>query len=141
MAIKEKYKYITLNERKFVIGRFDALTGSYIATKLMASALPGGMDSKLEGMNLPKGRSFMSREEFQELQIECLKVCYEDLKAGKAPVIGANGSWGISDVEDDLILVMSLTIHALIHNISGFFVGNALQELIESFKGMTPVRA
>ena len=137
MAIKEKFKYIELGGRKWVIGKFDALTGSYIATKLMSSALPSGMEKQMEGVPLPKGRSFMSREEFMELQIECLKVCYEDLKAGKAPVMGANNAWGVADVDDDMVLVMSLTIHVLIHNVAGFFEEGKLQDLIGSFKGMS----
>jgi hypothetical protein len=136
MAIKEKFKYIELGGRKWVIGKFDALTGSYIAAKLMATALPKGMEQQMNMPNLPKGRSFMSREEFQELQIECLKVCYEDLPAGKAPVMGANNAWGVADIEDDMVLVISLTIHALIHNVAGFFEGNALKDLLTSFKGM-----
>ena len=136
MPVKQKEKHIELGGRKWIIGKFDALTGSYIATKLMASALPKGMEDKMD-MNLPKGRSFMSREEFTELQIECLKVCYEDLKAGKAPVMGANNAWGVADIEDDMVLVMSLTIHALIHNVSGFFEGSALTDLVGSFKGMS----
>jgi hypothetical protein len=136
MAIKEKFKYIKLGERDWIIGKFDALTGSYIAAKLMATSLPGGMEKQMGISNLPKGRSFMSKEEFKDLQIECLKVCYEDLKAGKAPVIGDNNAWGVADIEDDMVLVISLTIHALIHNVAGFFEGNALKDLLESFRGM-----
>jgi hypothetical protein len=135
MAIKEKFKYIELGDRKWVIGKFDALTGSYIAAKLMATALPSGMEQQMD-IDLPKGRSFMSRAEFRELQIECLKVCYEDLKAGKAPVMGDNNAWGVADIEDDMALVISLTIHALIHNVAGFFEGNALKDLLASFRGM-----
>lgn len=136
MAIKEKFKHIELGGRKWEIGKFDALTGSYIVAKLMATALPSGMDEQLNMPNLPKNRSFMSREEFQELQIECLKVCYEELPAGKTPVIGANNAWGVAEIDDDMLLVISLTIHALIHNVAGFFEGNVLKDLLGSFKGM-----
>ena len=137
MPVKQKEKHIELGGRKWVIGKFDALTGSYITAKLMATALPGGMEKQLDMPNLPKGRSFMSREEFTELQTECLKVCYEELKAGKAPVMAANNAWGVADIEDDMVLVISLTIHALIHNVSGFFEGSALTDLVGSFKGMS----
>jgi hypothetical protein len=137
MAIKEKFKYVELDGRKWVIGKMDARTGSYIAAKLMSSALPRGMEEELNIPNMPKNRSFMSKAEFFELQNECLKICYEDLPAGKAPVIGDNDAWGVADIEDDMALVVSLTIHALIHNVAGFFKGNALKDLLASFKGMS----
>lgn len=136
MAIKEKFKNVTISERKWIIGKFDALTGSYIAAKLMSTALPGNMEQQMNIPNLPKGRSFMSRDDFRELQTECLKVCYEDLAAGKAPVIGANDAWGVANIEDDMVLVISLTLHALVFNVSDFFQGNALQDLLGSFRGM-----
>jgi hypothetical protein len=136
MAIKEKFKYIELDGRKWVIGKMDARTGSYIAAKLMVSALPAAMEAQLNLPNMPKGRSFMSKEEFYELQNECLRVCYQDLPAGKAAVISDNDAWGVADVEDDMVLVISLTVHALLHNVKGFFEGNAFKDLLASFKGM-----
>lgn len=136
MAIKEKDKHIELGGRKWIIGKFEARTGSYIAAKIMSSALPSGLEEQLNLPSLPKGRSFMSKAEFFELQNECLKICYEDLPAGKSPVMADNDAWGVANIEDDMVLVISLTIHALIHNISGFFVGSGLKDLLASLRGM-----
>jgi hypothetical protein len=135
MSKREKSKIVEIAGRKWRIEKFDALTGSYIAYKVMGNSLPGAIDSQVTGGNAPE-RKLMSKQEFMEIQMDCLRVCYEILPAGGAPVIGENGSWGVTNIETDTMTVLMLTIHALIFNISGFFDGNALKDLAESFKGM-----
>ncbi|CQR71683.1 hypothetical protein SOV_04790 [Sporomusa ovata DSM 2662] len=137
MEKREQFKIVEIAGRKWRIEKFDAMTGSYIAYKLMGHMLPGGFDGQITGGNAPKDRTVMSKKEFADLQLDCLHVCYEVLPAGKAPVIGENGAWGVMNIEDDTITVLALTVHALAFNISGFFDGNALKELIASFSGMT----
>lgn len=141
MSKREKNKIIEIAGRKWRIEKFDALTGSYIAYKVMGSVLPMGIDNQITEGNAPKDRTMMSKPEFLEIQMDCLRVCYEVLPAGGAPVIGENGSWGVTNIETDTMTVLMLTIHALIFNISGFFDGNALKDLAESFKGMIPFNA
>lgn len=142
---RERYKELVLQGRKWRISKFDALTGSFIAYKLLFQMLPMGLEQKMEGMNLPAGRSTMSKDEFIELQRDCLAVCAElkvlgDPESGGVeapiPVVNSNGDWGVSGLEDDTMLVLTLTVHALIFNISGFFSEDALKELTSSFKDM-----
>jgi hypothetical protein len=141
MNKRENFKIVEIAGRKWRIEKFDAMTGSYIAYQLMSQMLPGGIDQQVTGGEAaaiaPKNRPLMSKKEFANLQLDCLNVCYELLPAGKTPVIGENGAWGVIGIEDDTITVMALTIHALIFNIAGFFDGNALKELAGSFAGMT----
>ena len=134
--LREEFKVIKLQDREFKIHRMNALAGSYLVYQLMGSMLPGGMDKSVTAGKAPSDRKKMSREEFTEIQGECLKVCTETLKAGDTPIINPNGSFGVSDIETNLTLVLALTVNALVFNISCFFEGNALKELTDSFQGL-----
>lgn len=140
---RETTKDIELAGRKWRIKKFDALTGSYIAYKLLSQMLPGGLDKQLG--NMPEGRPIMSKEDFVALQKDCLSVVQELKPAGNTElpvaVILSNGKWGVEGLEDDTVTVLSLTIHALVHNVSGFFDGKALQDLNQSLTGLSLVGA
>lgn len=138
---REQFKDIELMGRQWRIGRFDALTGSYIASMLLMQVLPMGLEDQL-GIKIPiaSERSLMDKKTFMELQADCLSVCSEvkTLSGVPAalPVLLPEGRWGVEDIETDIAIVMGLTVHALIFNISDFFQGNALESLIQSFKGL-----
>ncbi len=138
MSKRETSKIVELSGRKFKIEKFDALTGSYIAFTVMEKFLPMGLEAKAGLGNMPKDRQLMSKQEFAELQKDCLKVVSEVLPARCAPIINENGSWGVSDIEKDTRLVILLTIHALAFNISGFFDGEGLSELKASLADIFP---
>ena len=152
MAKRETFKDVELSERQWRIGRFDALTGSFIAYKLMnlllpmAGNLPGDIASD-EGVTgfLSKGLPTMSREDFTSLQTDCLRLCSEITMAGNVqtpiPVMLANGAWGVDDIADNPMLAMGLTIHALVFNVSGFFGEGALKGLSEKITGMSSSNA
>jgi hypothetical protein len=139
MEKREEYKTIELSGRKWRIGRFDALTGSYITFKILTQVLPMGLDEALP--NLPKSRSPMTKEDFTSLQEDCLKVCYElkDVNGVDAPVpvMLTNGNWGVSGLEKDILTVIGLTAHTILFNVQSFFAEGALDELTKSFKGLT----
>lgn len=136
---RETTKDIELAGRKWRIKKFDALTGSYIAYKLLSQMLPGGMDKQLG--NMPEGRAVMSKEDFVALQKDCLSVVQELKPAGNTElpvaVILSSGKWGVEGLEDDTFTVLSLTIHALVFNVAGFFGGKALQDLNQSLTGLS----
>lgn len=129
MSQRKTEKIITISNRKFKIEKFDALTGSYIAFSLAEKFLPMGLESKVGLTSMPKSRELMSRQEFTELQKDCLSVVSEILLAGARPVIAENGHWGVNDIEKDTRLVLLLTVHALAFNIASFFDGEGLMEL------------
>lgn len=132
---RETYKIFEFDERKFRIGKFDAMTGSYIAYQLMGQFLPMGL--KLDGIpSAPAGSKTMSKSEFIELQTECLKVCEEMLPAGPAPIINENGSWGIEDIKNDAKTALALTVQSLMWNVADFFDENLLQALATGFVSM-----
>lgn len=135
---RETTKTVEISGRKFQIEKFDALTGSYIAFTLMEKFLPMGLESKAGMSNMPKGRELLSKQEFAELQKDCLSVVSEVLPGRAAPLLNENGSWGISDIEKDTRLVILLTVHALAFNIAGFFDGEGLTELKASLVDIFP---
>lgn len=136
---RETRKIVEIQGRKFEIRSFDAFTGSYIAFTLMEKMLPMGMEAKVmntlraEGKDvdaLPTpNRALMSKGEFIAFQRDVLSVVGEVLPARTAPIFNENGTWGVSDIEDNAMLVIMLTIHALVFNIAGFFGGDGLKEL------------
>lgn len=136
---RQTQKVVEIQGRKFEIRSFDAFTGSYIAFTLMEKMLPMGMEAKLmnavraEGEDAPPislpNRALMSKAEFIAFQKDVLSVVGEVLPGRTAPLLNENGSWGVEDVADNAMLVIMLTIHALVFNISGFFSGDGLKEL------------
>ena len=135
---RETKKIVEIQGRKFEIRSFDAFTGSYIAFTLMEKMLPTGMEAKVmnavkadggdAAVSLPS-RALMSKGEFIAFQRDVLSVVGEVLPARTAPLFNENGSWGVADIEDNAMLVILLTIHALVFNIAGFFTGDGLKEL------------
>jgi hypothetical protein len=139
MEKRETHKDVELSGRRWRIEKFDAMTGSYIAYKLMFEMLPMGMNAKIG--NLPSNRKTMSKEDFLSLQRDCLSVCRQLQMVGTIetpiPIMMPNGAWAVADLDTDTMTVMLLTIDALVFNVSGFFDGNALKELADSFQGLT----
>lgn len=138
---REQYRDIELLGRKWRIGRFDALTGSYISSLLLVQALPLGLEDKLGvRIPLPSERSIMEKKTFMEVQVDCLRVCSELKEAGGTiapiPVLMSDGRWAVEDIETNIALVMGLTVHVLLFNISDFFQEEALESLSQSFKGL-----
>ena len=136
---RETKKIVEIQGRKFEIRSFDAFTGSYIAFTLMEKMLPMGMEAKVMNTLRAKGqdvdtlptpnRALISKGEFIAFQRDVLSVVGEVLPARTAPIFNENGTWGVSDIEGNAMLVILLTIHALVFNIAGFFTGDGLKEL------------
>ena len=141
---REQFKDVEVNGRRFRIGRFDALTGSYITTLLLMQMLPMGLEDRIPGVS-SKGKSIMDKETFMDIQRDCLKVVSELKPVGDsiAPmlVMLPDGRWGIDGIEDDTLIVITLTISVLAFNLSDFFQEGALSNLNQVLPGLTPSKA
>lgn len=145
---RETYKDITLNDRRWRIGKFDARTGSYIIMKLVPFLLSAGLSNMAQismediAMRIGALITRFSKAEFYELQNDCLSVVKEvtevDGKEVALPLMLASGKWAVKDIEDDTLLILALTTQALVFNITGFFEGNALEKLGINFKTLNP---
>lgn len=141
-------KSVELQGRKFKIKTFDAFTGSYIAFTIFEKMLPMGVEEKVGGMlqaegknpemMLPQGRALMTKGEFYSFMKDCLSVVYEELKSGDVPVLNKNGSWRVADLENNTMLVLMLVVNALAFNITDFFTGDGLKELMSSLRDLMP---
>lgn len=138
MDKRETSKIVPLDGRKFRINKFDAMTGSYIAYKLMGEMLPMGLSAKV---GAPSSSNIMSKADFVDLQKDCLKACAEMLPAGDAQVMNEDGTWGVNDLEKDAKTVLALTIHVLTFNIMGFFDESLLSSMAEAMSIILPQNA
>lgn len=105
--------------RKFILKKFDPLTGNYIMMQILSVALPFGIGQKLKAMigdNFELGTSKMSKEEFIGLQKDILGFVSEKLEGNNAPIINDNGSYGVMD------FTMSLSIQLIVAELAFNFV-------------------
>jgi hypothetical protein len=140
---------VEVQGRKFRISALDAWTGSYLLFTVFEKMLPSGVEQQVmstirgEGkdpeMVLPSGRTLMTKAEFFSFQRDCLSAVSEILPGRDAPILNANGSWGVQDVSVKLALI--LTVHALMFNIQDFFAEDGLKDLMSlaaDFKDLMP---
>lgn len=142
---REAFKDVELGGRRWRIGRFDAMTGSYITMLVLMQMLPMGLDEQIGIGSIGKGRSLMDKKTFFDVQSDCLKVCSELQQVGEsvAPVMVMlpDGRWGVGGVEDDITIILALTVHTLIFNISDFFQEDALKDLTSTMSGLSQFNA
>jgi len=138
MDKKELFKNIDIDKRKFILGKFDAMSGSYITFKLVGILTPLFKDIKnvegIDDINLTELASSLfslPEEEFRYIQKNCLMRIKEILPGATPQILDEYGTWGVNDIEFDTQLVMNLTIQSLVFNVSGFFGGNLLVSLRE----------
>jgi hypothetical protein len=153
--MRESYKSVDINGRKFRIKKFSAKDGSYIVLKVSALLAPmfeGVKWDKLAGakktedvdasqINIAQmfGKlTELKESDFVYLQDKCLRVCEEELKAGYTPVLAENGTFAVNGLDEDVITVMALTVHALVFNLSGFFTGTGLGGLLSGLLTTSP---
>ncbi|WNF07269.1 phage tail assembly chaperone [Brevibacillus borstelensis] len=141
MQPKVSYKDVEVNGRKFRVKKFTARVGSFMIVKLTSLLAPifssirsnTGDDFNVEDMDIAGilGQlSNISEKDFDYIQEQALKVCYEHLPSGLAPVLNENGTFGVLDLEEDAATIMTLTIHALGFNLTSFFQGSGLSGLV-----------
>lgn len=139
-----KHKDVQIGKRNFRIKKFSAKTGSFVlikVTKILAPLFAGiklsnvksPEDVNVDDINITRAieqLSDISEQDFNYLQEQALRVCYEILPGGLAQVLNENGMFGVEDMEDDTATVMALMVHALAFNVTSFFQGNGLQGLL-----------
>lgn len=149
MKIHEDFKEVEIRDRKFVIKKFDARTGSFMLIKvtgLIAPMLKGldlkKMQAKEEGAfdlkdidiaAVVSGLTSLPEQDFNYIYDKCLQVCFENLSAGPTRVMNQDGSFGVIGLETDSLTTLTLVAHALIFNVTGFFSGSPLAGMLGGF--------
>lgn len=114
---RETKKEIEIDNRIFVLTKYNPMIGNYILYKIVSSALPFNITEKLGFEISPKNS--MTKEEFLDLERDILKTCYEKLPAGEQPVLIDDNNFGISNF--DIFTCLKLVIASLVFNFENFF--------------------
>jgi len=140
-----KYKDVEVAGRKFRIKKFSARVGSFMILKLTTILAPlfssfkvdpnvkSPEDIEIGDINITgimNQLTNISEKDFNYIQEQALRVCFEHLPAGLSPVLNENGTFGVEDLEDNTAAVMALTVHALAFNLTSFFQESGLQGLV-----------
>ena len=73
----------------------------------------------------------ISGDDFDYIVSKSLQSITEVLPAGESPVMYANGTFGVENVEYDPILVLRLTCEAVMWSCGDFFDGNRLTSVMK----------
>lgn len=148
-------KTIEVEDRKFVIKKYTAMDGLKIAKLLLAKVIPmfqdlvpliksmvgsegedRGIDveSAVENLSLDTIAAALDKitgADFDYIVMKSLQAVSEVLPAGEAPVMYSNGTFGVENIEYDVILTLRLTCEAVMWGCGDFFDGNRLTSVMK----------
>lgn len=147
MQKREEFCFKTISEREFRIGSLDAMTGSYWATKIAAMLAPmfakivsairsqgegenSSVDNMIAAIDFDSVLKSLTKQDFVELQSDCLKVAAEQLPSGYVPVLNPNNSYGVEGLTP--VLAIALMVEVLTWNFADFFAeGSPLMSFLQ----------
>ncbi len=130
---------VVIGGTTYQVGRFKARDGSWILAQVLTKMLPAVIEQALAkgaGTALASNRSMLSEDEFANIQSHALAVCRRVENGVPMPVFVAPNTWAVKELEYDLLTVMALTVHALVFNITPFFAGDGLSQLLGLLPGL-----
>lgn len=129
-----------ISGRKFILTKYDPLTGNYLLVKILSFALPFGLTDRIAdkiGIDISKNTmQQITKKDFVELQRDILSTVYEQLPGNRAPLINDNGSYGVADLT--MGITVNLLIASLAFNFAGFFEDAGLSELLSEHMDSDP---
>lgn len=129
-------KQVTISGAEYQIGRFTAREGSWVLAQLLTKMLPSFIERGIEATGLAANRPQITESEFESLQAMALSVCRRMEKGAPMPIFLRPNTWAIKELEYDLPTVAALTVHAMAFNLTSFFDGGGLGQLLSSFKAL-----
>lgn len=137
--LREEFTYMELNGEDYRIGNINPMVGVYIGTKMLdvLSPLIKGVLSKnsledienltpddlsLEDFDIQGALSNLKKEDFMDIQTECLKTVEKHTKSGWTKVINSNGSFAFPLTIKEVI---KLEIECIKFNLTDFFDGES----------------
>jgi len=130
----ERLKTVLIGEDTYVIEKFDARSGLKVARLLaskLASVLPllaktaeedGGEGDENKGFAAAMAAlNAISDADIDAILDKCLVVCSKSFPAGPERVLHADGTYGVPEVQYDIMLAVKLCIEAVKWGVSGFF--------------------
>jgi len=144
----ERINNIEVDGRKFHVRKFNARMGLRVSKLLIAKLLPvldtflpslmGGnnlgvnlsdtawMDEMLNILSLDKianALDLIEDSDLDKLINYSLSHCYELLPAGPTQVLKQDGTYGVADVEDDMLITLRLIAESIQWSVRDFFDG------------------
>lgn len=140
-----KQKTVEIDGRRFVIQKFDPVTGLIIGKTVVSKILPAfqsflpmiqkamqgdessrdevfdKIDEFLNFESLSKALDLVSPEDLEVIVKRSLMVCYEQLPGNTARVLNPDGSYGVQNVEDDILIAIRLVCEAILWGVGDFF--------------------
>lgn len=137
--LREEFTYMELNGEDYRIGNINPMVGVYIGTKMLdvLSPLIKGVLSKnsledienltpddlsLEDFDIQGALSNLKKEDFMDIQTECLKTVEKHTKSGWTKVINSNESFAFPLTIKEVI---KLEIECIKFNLTDFFDGES----------------
>ena len=133
------HKDVTVDGDSYQIGRFKARDGSWILAQILTKMMPAILESALAkeaGAQLPPRTTSLTEEEFTSIQGHALAVCRRYENGVPMPVFLLPNTFVVKEMEYDLVKVMKLTVHALVFNLTSFFEGDGLNQILGSMLGL-----
>lgn len=150
-------KNVEIEDRRFVVKKYTAMDGLKVAKLILAKVIPVFQDfmpllkNRQNGELKAEAESNMiaevvenfsldtvaaalekiSGDDFDYIVSKSLQSITEVLPAGESPVMYANGTFGVENVEYDPILVLRLTCEAVMWSCGDFFDGNRLTSVMK----------
>lgn len=151
-------KTIEVEDRKFIVKKYTAMDGLKIAKLLLAKVIPmfqdlvpliksmiGSKDdreinveSAVENLSLDTIAAALDKitgADFDYIVTKSLQAVSEILPAGDAPVMYENGTFGVENVEYDVILTLRLTCEAVMWGCGDFFDDDRLGSVMKPLFG------
>ena len=99
------------------------------------------MDISLEDLDmseLSKALDNIGDETMDKLFKLTLTQCYEVLPAGATQVLNKDGTFGVPNIEYDLVLMIQLTLESILWSISPSFTGSRWTSMFQSLAATLP---
>lgn len=135
MAMHEKTKIVTIQEKRYQIRRMRPNVGSFILSRILAAGMGASVAEKPDMSMLGKMFAAFLRgldfDIFTFIQNNALAVIAKlDDDGGVIPLVSDTGVFVDVSLADDLSLIMALTVQSLVFNLSDFFSAGGLNALI-----------
>lgn len=157
--MKPRTKEIEISDQKFRIGKLLPDVGSFILMQMIGAGFKRQMEAEnhpapaaepasdvpretLPSDDAVRGLAFsafldgLDFKQFQFIQQQCLRVCarlegspHDPAAELPMPILMKDGRWAITEIRDDVTLVVRLTIETLVFNLSDFFEQGGLNQV------------
>jgi hypothetical protein len=151
----EKFKYVTIGENQFRIGRLTPAVGSYVLGQIMNANLKRLADLRSSGVIRPPDNALAVPEPSSEglvraaamaaflggldldthvkIQQLCLAQCSQMSQNGsESPPMPIATAEGTLVPEIDVVLAVRLEMEVLVFNLSDFFAQGGLSSLVQT---------